>query len=60
VLAIPVRVGGTIAEPVVVPWGLRAVASRMTDIIANTLKLPADLVNVMSADPAAQPEAPTK
>jgi hypothetical protein len=50
VLALPVQVSGTVDKPVVVPLGPRAVASRLVDIIANTLKLPADLVNTMSTE----------
>jgi hypothetical protein len=47
VLAIPVRVGGTVKDPVVVPMGARAVGSRMVDLLANTVRLPADLVKTL-------------
>ncbi len=47
VLAIPARVGGTVKDPVVVPLGARAVGSRMVDLLANTVRLPADLVKTL-------------
>ena len=58
VLALPVQVGGTIKAPLVVPLGTRAVASRMVDIITNTLKLPVDLVNALPTEAAAGGKAP--
>jgi len=45
VLAVPVGVRGTIKKPVVVPLAPGAVATRLVDILTNTLKLPADLLN---------------
>ena len=45
VLAVPVGISGTIKEPVVLPLAPTAVAGRMVDILTNTLKLPADLLN---------------
>jgi len=47
-LAIPVHVGGTLEDPVVVPLGPQAVASRLVSIMGNTLRLPADAVNLVS------------
>ncbi|HEX7811650.1 MAG TPA: AsmA-like C-terminal domain-containing protein [Burkholderiales bacterium] len=55
VLALPVQVLGTVQNPIVVPLGPGAVASRMTSIIANTLRLPIDAVKVLSPNaPATQ------
>jgi AsmA-like C-terminal region len=53
-LALPVHVGGTLRSPVIAPLGPRAVASRVIDIIANTLRLPADLF-ASSQPPAGTP-----
>ena len=50
VLALPVRVGGTFEKPIIIPLGARAVASRLVDIIANTVKLPVDLVTTTSTE----------
>ncbi len=50
VLALPVRVGGTFDKPIIIPLGARAVASRLVDIIGNTVKLPVDLVTTMSTE----------
>jgi hypothetical protein len=50
ILAVPVGVSGTIKEPVVLPLAPGAVAGRMVDILTNTLKLPADLLNTTSPD----------
>jgi uncharacterized protein involved in outer membrane biogenesis len=47
VLAIPARAGGAVKDPVVVPLGARAVRSRMVDLLANTVRLPADLVKTL-------------
>jgi AsmA-like C-terminal region len=56
ILALPVQVVGTVQHPIVVPLGPGAVATRMTSIIANTLKLPFDAIKVFSpnADPSAK------
>jgi hypothetical protein len=51
-LAVPVSVTGTLDNPVVVPLGPQAVASRLIDIIANTVKVPADLIRTVSPPPA--------
>lgn len=48
VLALPVQVLGTLQDPIVVPLGPGAIASRMTSIIANTLRLPFDAITVFS------------
>jgi len=48
VLAVPVRVTGTLTNPIVVPLGPGAVARRLTDIIGNVLKLPADAITIIS------------
>ncbi len=48
VLALPVQVLGTVQNPIVVPLGPGAVASRMTSIFANTLRLPVDAVKIFS------------
>jgi len=58
VLALPVHVGGTFKDPLVVPLGTKAVASRLTDILANTLKLPADLVHTLSPEGASDGKTP--
>jgi hypothetical protein len=50
VLAVPVGVSGTIKDPVVLPLAPGAVAGRMVDILTNTLKLPADLLNTTMPD----------
>jgi hypothetical protein len=60
VLALPVQLRGTVDSPFVVPLGPKAVASRMVDLLANTLKLPADLVNTVSPAPAKADESPKK
>jgi hypothetical protein len=62
VLALPVKVAGTIQHPIVVPLGPGAIATRMTSIIANTLKLPFDAVKVFSpnADQGAKTPAAEK
>jgi AsmA-like C-terminal region len=55
-IALPVTVTGTLENPVVVPLGPQAVASRLVDIIANTVKLPASLIQMIAPRPApAQP-----
>ncbi|HYJ17984.1 MAG TPA: AsmA-like C-terminal domain-containing protein, partial [Burkholderiales bacterium] len=48
VLALPVQVLGTLKNPIVVPLGPGAVASRLTSIFANTMRLPIDAVKVFS------------
>jgi hypothetical protein len=60
VLALPVQVLGTVDSPLVVPLGPKAVASRMVDLLANTLKLPAAVVNTVSPAPAKADETPKK
>ena len=50
VLAVPVGVSGTIDDPVVLPLAPTAVAGRVVDILTNTLKLPADLLNTTSPE----------
>jgi uncharacterized protein involved in outer membrane biogenesis len=47
-LAIPVHVGGTLDRPIVVPLGAQAVASRLVNIMGNTLRLPGDAINLVS------------
>jgi uncharacterized protein YhdP len=47
VLAMPVRVSGTLDSPVVVPLGPEAVAERFTSILSNTLTLPGAIVRVV-------------
>lgn len=56
VLALPVQVLGTVQNPIVVPLGPGAVASRMTSIIANTLRLPIDAVKIFTPN---APDAPS-
>lgn len=58
VLALPVQVLGTVQNPIVVPLGPGAVASRMTSIIANTLRLPIDAIEVFSPSAPAAPASP--
>jgi hypothetical protein len=53
VLALPVQVLGTVQNPIVVPLGPGAVASRMTSIIANTLRLPIDAIKIFSPNTSA-------
>jgi len=53
ILALPVRVGGTVDKPVVIPLGPRAVGSRLIGILSNTLKLPSELINVKPIDAGA-------
>jgi hypothetical protein len=47
-LAIPVHIGGTLDRPIVVPLGAQAVASRLVNIMGNTLRLPVDAINLTS------------
>jgi len=47
VLAIPAQVSGTVKNPVVVPLGPRAVGSRATQLLANTLRLPVDVLKML-------------
>jgi hypothetical protein len=49
-LAVPVGVSGTITEPTVLPLAPTAVAGRMIDILNNTLRLPADLLNTTTPE----------
>jgi len=63
VLAVPVKVRGTVGKPEVVPLGAGAVASRLVGILGNTLKLPTKLVPASSpkdttAAPAPAPAPP--
>jgi hypothetical protein len=54
VLALPVQVLGTVQNPIVVPLGPGAVASRMTSIFANTMRLPIDAVKIFSPNASAK------
>jgi hypothetical protein len=54
VLAVPVKIRGTLDKPVVVPLGAEAVGSRLVGILGNTLKLPTKLV------PSSTPKDTTK
>lgn len=47
VLAIPAQVIGTVKNPVVLPLGPRAVGSRATQLLANTLRLPVDVLKML-------------
>ncbi len=47
VLAVPAQVIGTVKNPVVVPLGPRAVGSRATQLLANTLRLPVDVLKML-------------
>ena len=47
-LAIPVHVGGTLDRPIVIPLGAQAVASRLVNIMGNTLRLPGDAINLVN------------
>jgi hypothetical protein len=49
-LAVPVGVSGTIKEPTVLPLAPTAVAGRIVDILNNTLRLPADLLNTTTPE----------
>jgi len=57
-LAVPVRVTGTLKNPIVVPLGPGAVARRFTDVIGNVLKLPADAIKIVAPNTASQGESP--
>jgi len=48
VLALPIQVAGTMEDPIIVPLGPGAVATRMTSIMANTLRLPFDAIKIFS------------
>ncbi|MGH8693789.1 MAG: AsmA-like C-terminal domain-containing protein, partial [Burkholderiales bacterium] len=48
VLAVPVRVTGTLKHPIVVPLGPGAVVRHLTDIIGNVLKLPVDAITIIA------------
>jgi len=48
VLAVPVQISGTLKDPIVVPLGPGAVARRLTDIIGNVLKLPAEAITIIT------------
>ena len=48
-IAIPVRVSGTLADPVATPLAPQAVATRLLDILGNTLRLPVDLFDALGA-----------
>ncbi len=58
VLAVPVQVSGTVTDPIVVPLGPGAVAKRLTGIIGNVLKLPADAITVISPGTESQGNSP--
>jgi len=47
-IAIPVHVGGTLDNPIVVPLGPQAVASRLVDIMGNTIRLPGEAIKLVS------------
>jgi uncharacterized protein YhdP len=49
IVAMPVQVSGTIDAPVVLPLGPEAVAQRFTELLSNTLSLPAHLIRVVPA-----------
>jgi hypothetical protein len=57
VLAVPVRVTGTLKNPIVVPLGPGAVTRRLTDIVGNVLKLPADAIKIVTPNTASQGES---
>jgi uncharacterized protein YhdP len=59
VLAVPVRVTGTWKDPIVVPLGPGAVARRLTGIIGNVLKLPADAITIISPGTESQGKNPS-
>ncbi len=59
VLAVPVKVTGTLKDPIVVPLGPGAVVKRLTDIIGNVLKLPADAIKIVSPSTELQGESPS-
>ncbi|HEY7758307.1 MAG TPA: AsmA-like C-terminal domain-containing protein [Burkholderiales bacterium] len=46
-VAIPVRIRGTVTDPAVVPLAPQAVAARLLGILGNTLKLPVDLLDAL-------------
>jgi uncharacterized protein YhdP len=46
-IAIPVRVTGSLTEPTAVPLAPQAVATRLLDILGNTLRLPVDLFDAL-------------
>ncbi|MFN0039374.1 MAG: AsmA-like C-terminal domain-containing protein [Burkholderiales bacterium] len=51
VLAVPVGVRGTLEKPVVIPLGLKAMGSRLVDLLGNTLKVPGDIIKVTPVAP---------
>jgi hypothetical protein len=46
-IAIPVRVTGSLTEPTALPLAPQAVATRLLDILGNTLRLPVDLFDAL-------------
>jgi len=60
VLAVPVQISGTLKDPIVVPLGPGAVARRLTDIIGNVLKLPADAITIISPGTESQGKSPSE
>ena len=58
-IAIPVRVTGTLDNPKIVPLAPGAIASQLTNIIGNTLKLPFELFSANPAPGTQQPPSPT-
>ncbi len=48
VLALPVGVRGTMESPIIIPLGPGAVATRLTSIFANTLRLPFDAIKIFT------------
>jgi hypothetical protein len=57
-LAVPVRVTGTLKNPIVVPLGPGAVARRFTEVIGNVLKLPVDAIRIVTPGAASKGESP--
>jgi hypothetical protein len=59
VLAVPVQIGGTLKDPIVVPLGPGAIAKRLTDIFGNVLKLPIDVITIAAPSTAPPGESPS-
>ncbi len=59
VLAVPVQVGGTVENPIVVPLGPGAVVKRLTDIFGNVLKLPIDAITIVAPGTASPGGSPS-
>lgn len=58
VLAVPVRISGTLTDPIVVPLGPGAVARRLADVIGNVLELPVDAIKIFSPGTESQDKRP--